>query len=254
MDHSNNLEYSNVVKNADESITALILAGGLGTRLRSVIGECPKVLSPIHGRPFIFYILDKLNEAGLSQVILSVGYLGNQVRDVLGDEYKGLTIKYSKESNPLGTGGAVRLGLPLITNDSVLVMNGDSYVDANLASYLTWYVQNGHQSSLLLAKVPDTGRYGRLEVDEDGHITFFEEKGTKARPSDGWINAGVYIFKKYLLTSVPSGKPFSLEREFLPNLVGNMLFGFRYYGAFIDIGTPESYAKAEKFFSEVSNT
>lgn len=238
-------------KDGRERITPLILAGGLGKRLRSAVTDRPKVLAPVCGRPFISYLLDQLIATGLRQVILSTEYKGDQVREAFGDEYKDLTIHYSQEPEALGTGGAVRYGLPLVTTEAVLVMNGDSYVDADINSYLAWYFEKDHQSSLLLTKVTDTRRYGRVEMDEEGRITYFEEKCKGRQSNQGWINAGVYIMKKHLLESIPFGKHFSLERQFLPYLVGKGLFGFKTGGAFIDIGTPESYARAERFFAEI---
>jgi NDP-sugar pyrophosphorylase family protein len=172
----------------------------------------------------------------------------DSVQEVYGNTYKSLQLLYSQEDEPLDTGGALRLALPLLKSDPVLVMNGDSYIHADLISYVDWFFQLDRKASLLLAKVPDRSRYGVVEVKKDESVTVFEEKGmTKGA---GWINAGVYLLKTSLLRSIPSGKAFSLEREFFPSLVGNGLFGYQCKGRFIDIGTPESYIEAEKFFSE----
>ncbi len=232
-----------------KKITALILAGGLGTRLQSIMTGRPKVLAPVAGRPFLAYLMDQLIGAGFRQVILCTGYKGEQIKAAFGDTYKGLDIQYSQEPEPLGTGGALRFGLPLIDTDLVLVTNGDSYVNCNLTDYLAWYLENDVQTSLLLTCLSDTSRYGRVEVDRDGRILQFDEKGDSHGP--GWVNAGVYIFTRSLLESIPFGQPFSLEKEFFPNLIGKGLYGFQSEGAFIDIGTRESYALAEDFFSKV---
>jgi len=244
------MSYS-IPPNPDKNITALILAGGLGTRLQSALPDQPKVLAPVAGRPFLSYLMDQLISTGFRRVILCTGYKGEQIREVFGDKYNELDIQYSQEPEPLGTGGALRFGLPLIDTDSALIINGDSYVNCNLKDYFSWYLENGLQASLLLIHLPDTSRYGRVEVDEEGIIAKFDEKGAGHGP--GWINAGVYIFNKDQIEPIPSGKPFSLERQFFPSLIDKGLYGFQSEGAFIDIGTPESYALAEEFFSKVSS-
>jgi len=236
--------------NPDKDITALILAGGLGTRLQSALPDCPKVLAPVAGRPFLSYLMDQLISTGFRHVILCTGYKGEQIRETFGDQYKELNIQYSQESEPLGTGGALRFVLSLIDADSALVTNGDSYVNCNLSDYLDWHFKNNFQASLLLTYVLDTSRYGRVEIGEDDRISKFDEKGASHGP--GWINAGVYIFNRGLLESIPPGKPFSLEREFFPSLISRGLYGFRSEGAFIDIGMPESYALAEEFFTSIT--
>lgn len=241
---------SSIPPNPYENVTALILAGGLGTRLKFALPDRSKVIAPVAGRPFLSYLLYQLISTGFRHVILCTGYKGEQIKDTFGSTYDGLGIQYSQEPEPLGTGGALRFGLPLVNTGSVLVTNGDSYVNCNLSNYLSWYFKNGFQASLLLTYMPDTRRYGRVEISEDGRILKFDEKGAGHGP--GWINAGVYILNRGFLESIPSGKPFSLERDFFPSLIDKGLYGFRCEGAFIDIGTPESYALAEEFFSSVA--
>jgi NDP-sugar pyrophosphorylase family protein len=230
-------------------ITTIILAGGLGTRLRSVFSHRPKVLAEILGRPFLTYLLDQLSCAGAREVVLCTGYMASKVQEVYGDTYKYLHLLYSQEDEPLGTGGALRLALPLLNSDPVLVMNGDSYIHADLNSYVDWFFRKDRKASLLLTSVSDTGRYGMVKVGKDENILAFEEKGM-ARGA-GWINAGVYLLKKSLVRLIPPGKAFSLERELFPSLVGKGLFGYQCKGSFIDIGTPKSYAAAEKFFGKI---
>ena len=229
-------------------ITVVILAGGLGTRLRSVLSDRPKILAQVMGRPFLTYLLDQISSAGASKVILCTGYMGDMVQEVYGDVYKSLHMFYSQENEPFGTGGALRLALPLIESDHAMVMNGDSYIRTDLNSYVDWFFQIDRKASLLLVKVPDTSRYGMVKMEKDNRVSVFEEK-EKAKGA-GWINAGVYLLKTSLLKSISAGKTFSLERDFFPSLLGNGLFGYQCKGRFIDIGTPESYATAEKFFDE----
>jgi len=228
-------------------LDAVILAGGLGTRLRSVVQDRPKVLAEIAGRPFLTYLLDQLIYAGISKVVLCTGYRSNQVRDVLGDEYRGLGITYSIEAFPLGTAGALRLALPLLRADTALVINGDSYCDADFASFLHWHENRQAMVSLLLTKVDDTQRFGRVQVAENGTVTTFHEKGIFSGP--GLISAGVYLISRNLLVSIAGGTAASLEREVFPRGVGHGLYGFETESLFIDIGTPDAFASAESFFS-----
>lgn len=232
-----------------DKITALILAGGLGTRLSSVVSDRPKVLAPVNGRPFLSYLLDQLGNTGFRDVILCTGYKGEMIRETFGNRYRDLIIRYSGEPEPLGTGGALRYALPMIEKDTVLVMNGDSYIDVDMNAYLEWHFKNEVEAALLLTKVADVSRYGRVEADKNGCIISFEEKGEATGP--GWINAGVYILKKRLLERIPPASHFSLEREFFPGLIGKGLIGYLCESELLDIGTPESYARAERFFSEI---
>ena len=229
------------------SVTPMILAGGLGTRLRPVISDRPKVLSSVNGHPFLSYLLDQLVDTSFQDVILCTGYLGGMVREAFGYEYRGLAIQYSQESEPLGTGGAIRHALPLVSSELVLAMNGDSYCNTNLKSYINWALEGKHLASLVLTKVDDVSRYGKVQVDKDGRVLSFEEKNPDAEP--GWINAGIYLLKKELLELIPAKVFYSLEREFLPMLFKKDLFGYLQQTEFIDIGTPVSYSSAEEFFS-----
>lgn len=229
----------------DKNITVLILAGGLGTRLHSVLPDIPKVLAPIAGRPFLSYLMDQLISTGFRHVILCTGYKGEQIRETFGNEYKGLNIQYSQEPEPLGTGGALRFALPLIHTESVLIINGDSYVNSKLQDFLIWYFKFKPLAALFLTYLSDTRRYGQVEVDAKDRVVKFEEKG--ARPDAGWINAGVYLFNRQLIESIPVGKPISLESDVFQSVIQRGIYGFRCEGAFIDIGTPESYADADNF-------
>lgn len=231
------------------NITALILAGGLGTRLCSVVSDRPKVLAPVNGRPFLSYLLEQLIVAGFRDVILCTGYKAEMIKKAFGNRCKNLAIRYSHEPEPLGTGGALRYALPMIENDTVLAMNGDSYIDEELSAYLEWYFKNEVEAALLLTKTADASRYGSVEVNIKGCIIRFDEK--KENAGSGYINSGVYIFKKHLLERIPFARPISLEREFFSGLIGKGLFGYLCESELLDIGTPESYARAEKFFSEI---
>ena len=175
-------------------ITVAILAGGLGTRLREAVADKPKVLAEVNGRPFLTYLLDRIADAGACRVVLCTGYLAKLVTSTLGDRYRNIELLYSEESVPLGTGGALRLALPLFNSDPVLVMNGDSFCDADLLLFEEQHRNSGAKASLVLAKVADVNRYGSVVLAPDNAITHFAEKGN--RQGEGLINAGIYLFAK----------------------------------------------------------
>jgi NDP-sugar pyrophosphorylase family protein len=229
-----------------ESMGAAVLAGGLGSRLRPVVMDRPKVLAEVGGRPFLAYILDQLDQAGVREVVLCTGYMAESIWRAFGDRYKSLTLKYSEEMQPLGTGGALRQALPHCFSDPILVLNGDSFIDADLGGYCEWFYENDLETAILLTMVPDASRFGRVVVREDGLIMRFEEKS--GHHDAGLINAGVYILKKDVVLSIPEGRRYSLERQLFPKLTGKSLYGYLTKGSFIDIGTPESYLSAEEFF------
>jgi len=228
------------------NMTAVILAGGFGTRLQSVVSDKPKVLAEVSGKPFLAYLLKQISSAGIRKVVFCTGYMAEKIQDCFGDTYGPMHILYSKEDEPLGTGGALRLALSYLSSDTVLIMNGDSYTDADLGSYVNWFLQKNCKAALLLTKVLDTSRYGSVTVNRDENITAFDEKG--ASSGAGWINAGVYLMRKSLIISMPAGQFYSLEYDLLPSLAEKKLYGFCSEGRFIDIGTPESYAVTGDFF------
>lgn len=230
-----------------QQVSAAVLAGGLGTRLRSVVADRPKVLAPVAGRPFLAYLLDQLARAGVPETVLLVGFAAEQVRSAFGGQCGAMKVAYSAEPEPLGTGGAVRLALPHCRAETVLVLNGDSYCDVDLSAFLAFHRQHGGPASLALAQVDNASRFGRVTLDADDRIARFEEKAPV--PAPGWINAGVYLFRRPTIESIASGRAVSLEREVFPRLATSQdLFGFRAGSRFIDIGVPESYAAAEAFF------
>lgn len=233
---------------SDQSkLTAVVLAGGLGTRLRSVVADRPKVMAEIHGRPFLTYLFDQLVAAGLSHVVVCTGYLGTQVSSFFGASYGSLRISYSQESSPLGTAGALRLALPLLESNPVLVLNGDSFCDADLMGFSSWHLERRAAASLVLTRMSDTARFGRVRINAEAAVTGFEEKSNRSGP--GWINAGIYLVDRHLLQTIPAVGAVSLEREIFPEWIGRGLCGYESHGRFLDIGTPESLAAAEEFFA-----
>ncbi|HYH66838.1 MAG TPA: nucleotidyltransferase family protein [Urbifossiella sp.] len=228
-----------------DGITAAILAGGLGTRLRSVVADRPKVLAPVAGRPYLAHLLDPLAAAGVRETVLLTGYGADQVRAAFGDAHRGMTLRYSEEPEPLGTGGAVRHAAELLTGRAVLLLNGDSFCALDLSAFAA-AVPAG-RIGLALARVPDVSRYGAVTLDESHRVTAFVEKG--GATGEGWINAGIYLIPRERLSDIPADRPVSLEREVLPRWVATPGVVGVPGGRFIDIGTPESFAAAEAFFA-----
>ena len=230
-------------------IVVAVLAGGLGTRLRQVVSDRPKVLAEIHGRPFLAYLLDQLAAAGFRRVVLCTGYLGERIYDTFGASYKSLHLFYSREREPLGTAGGLRLASSWLRSDPVLVMNGDSYCAADLRSFFQWHCRREAQASLLLIRVAQPERYGSVNVDNDGAVVEFREKSQ--RGANGWINAGVYLLSQAVLTSIPEQRKVSLEYDVFRQWIGRGLCGYQTDGAFLDIGTPEDFLRADQFFSSI---
>lgn len=229
------------------TITAVILAGGFGTRLRPVVADRPKVLAEVQGKYFLTFILDYVTKVGIECAVLCIGYRGEQIQTVLGNKYGHLRLVYSPEISPLGTAGALRRAVPFFESDTVLVINGDSMCYADLMSFGKWHEERKADASLLLARVNDVQRFGQVITDNDGRILRFEEKNNNPRP--GWISAGMYMINQKLIEKIPEGIPISLEKEVFPAWIGKKFYGFQSAGQFIDIGTPESYAEANHFFS-----
>lgn len=227
---------------ADAFPTALILAGGLGTRLRPVVADRPKPLAPVAGRPFLFHLLDGLEDAGVRDAVLCVAHMADSVRDAVGDRYRSIRIAYSVEEAPLGTGGALRQALPLARSETVLVTNGDSLFRTDLRTFLAWHQGGDRLSSLLLARVEDASRFGRVSFDPEGRVTAFAEKDGVAAP--GWINAGIYLLHRSRIQTIPAGRPVSLEREVFPAWIPLGLHALAGEGMFLDIGTPRTYRQA----------
>jgi D-glycero-alpha-D-manno-heptose 1-phosphate guanylyltransferase len=228
--------------------SAAILAGGMGTRLRPVVADRPKVLAPVHGRPYLTFLLDQLALALVEEVVLLTGFQAEQVRDALGETYAGMRLTYSEEPFPLGTAGAIRWALPQLFGPTILLLNGDSYCDVNLAVFRDFHARHDADVSLVLATVPGASRFGSVWADTHGRVKSFEEK-TALHGSD-CINAGIYLLQRPVIEELPVGRPLSLERNLLPSWVHCLrVCGFRCGGRFLDIGTPEAYAEAELFFS-----
>jgi D-glycero-alpha-D-manno-heptose 1-phosphate guanylyltransferase len=225
---------------------AIILVGGLGTRLRGVISDVPKPLAPVCGRPFLAYVLDALSRQAIRRVVLATGYRGDQVEAAIGSSWDGMEIVYSREPEPLGTGGAIARAAGRIAGGSFFVLNGDTFVDLDYAAFATASAKQDAQLGMALAQVHDIARYGAVEIS-DGRVRGFVEKG---REGPGYINAGVYWVDKALLETMPETARFSFETEVLvPYSCAAPVVAFTQTSRFIDIGVPEDYARVHSFFA-----
>ena len=221
---------------------AIVLAGGLGTRLRPVLADTPKPMAPINGRPFLAIVMERLAKQGIEKVVLSVGYKAHEIISYFGKSHGGVEIQYEIEALPLGTGGAVRASLPRCSSDPVLVLNGDTFLDVNVAELDKLWCNS--RLPLIVGRAVDDGtRYGRLIVIDD-RVVGFEEK---RNGGPGLINAGVYVFPRSFVREFPDVPNFALESDFLAHEV--LRREFRLYvcnGYFIDIGIPEDFARAQE--------
>jgi NDP-sugar pyrophosphorylase family protein len=226
-------------------IDVLILAGGLGTRLGDTLGPLPKVLAPVAGRPFLDHLLAWLEGFGARRIVLALGHKSDRVIAHVEAMASPLALVPLVEPRPLGTAGALRFARPSLESDPVLVLNGDSFVDADLCALVAAHRERGAAISMLCAQVPDCGRYGRVETSGRLRFERFAEKD-EARPGPGLINAGVYLFAASVLDEIARGDAASLERDVLakraPGSIALVAGPFR----FIDIGTPESLRAADQ--------
>lgn len=236
------------------AIVALVLVGGFGTRLRSVVNDRPKALADISGRPFLAWQLDALARQGVSHAVLCTHHMSEMIETAFpaGALANGIVVSHSREPQPLGTGGALRLGLEAVPNggDYVLGVNGDTFTAFDLPAFISAHPADA-RATLLLAQVDNMGRYGSVEVDTQGRVTQFREKAAAGTaPQAGWINAGVYLLSRPCLADLPLNQPLSIERDVFPQWIGHGLYACRGGSRFLDIGTPESYAGAERYLNE----
>jgi D-glycero-alpha-D-manno-heptose 1-phosphate guanylyltransferase len=211
---------------------AVILCGGLGTRLRPVLADRPKCLAPVKGKTYLDYLTTFMERQGIQRIIFATGHFSEQVNAWVQKEKRSWEYAISKEETMMGTGGALRLAAMRVSSPNFLAFNGDTFLDADcrklLESHTTWRAD----VTLCVLEVPDTVDYGRLEMEQN-KVKHFNEKGISGA---GIINTGAYAIRKDFILQFPL-KPFSFEKEILMQTNAE-IFGFRVYGHFLDIGTP----------------
>tara|TARA_B100001250_G_scaffold384881_1_gene380133 strand:- start:959 stop:1669 length:711 start_codon:yes stop_codon:yes gene_type:complete len=225
-------------------INVIILAGGLGMRIKSLFPNIPKPLIPVQGKPFITYIFDQLINFNIKNVTICIGYNSLKFKAIIGNNYKNLKISYSEEYKPMGTGGALKLIKFEKNKKKCLILNGDSYVNFNLNSLLKKHNERKSKISVVLSKVLNRSRFGSIVINNKNEITSFTEKSISHEK--GFINAGVYLFNSEVFDEISNKIPYSLELDFFPKQIGRSLNGFICHGKFIDIGTPISFKKASQ--------
>lgn len=224
--------------------TAIVLAGGFGTRLASVVPHLPKALAPIQSTPFLHILLQQLDRSGVvSKVILALGYKAVDIQSFISNQDYSFPIEYSIESTPLGTGGALLQALAKAESDPLIAMNGDSFFDLDFSDFLHFHRSKNALFTMACREIEDCSRFGAIEIGPDLRIRSFSEKS--AIPRKGWINAGIYCLQKDLFSSYPA-EPYSLEKDFFPTLIKRDCFAFAHNGKFIDIGTANSYSEAQE--------
>jgi D-glycero-alpha-D-manno-heptose 1-phosphate guanylyltransferase len=230
---------------------AILLCGGAGLRLRSVIGNAPKGMARVAGRPFLELLLYQLLRHGFERVILAVGYQNEMIHSHFGVRTFGLDLVYSIEASPLGTGGALRNAADLVESESVLIMNGDSHTDADLNKLVASHHEAKADASVVVVPADGRADCGSVRVDECGRLARFDEKQGSAEAS--YVNAGIYLLSRNMLYGIPSGISVSLEQELFPRWLAERkdIRAFVHQGKCVDIGTPERYHGAQTLLADV---
>jgi D-glycero-alpha-D-manno-heptose 1-phosphate guanylyltransferase len=224
-------------------LEAVVLAGGLGTRLRSVIEELPKCMAPVAGRPFISYVLDYFQQKGVSRFILALGYKHEAIQSYVSSHYAAGLFRYSIEQAPLGTGGAIRLACFEASSDSVLVLNGDTFFGVDPGALASFHIEHEAECTLALKPMKDFDRYGAVSLRDDKRIEKFQEKKYY---QSGLINGGVYMVKRESMLDERLPEKFSFEKDYLETYYDSRrMFGMVQDRYFIDIGIPSDYEIAQ---------
>ncbi len=233
-------------------LPVVILCGGLGTRLQPITDECPKPLVPVNDRPFLSYLLERLEGEDVDDVILSTGHLAEQVDEFVERTDWSFSLRCVQEEEPLGTGGALRYVADEAGLNTFVAMNGDTLFSGSIEHLVHTHVETDDAAaSIALVQTDQPDRYGRVRFDrETGAITGFDEKQSGIEGTV-WINAGVYVLEPDVWTSIPEGETVSLEREIFPQWVDDGLYGCPFPNAdFLDIGTPDDYEQAEAWLNQ----
>jgi D-glycero-alpha-D-manno-heptose 1-phosphate guanylyltransferase len=228
-----------------EDIKALLLVGGMGTRLRSVVSSTPKPLAALGTGSFLELLVKQLRHQGIRRFVMCTGYLADQIENQFGDGRNfDVAIEYSREKTPLGTGGAVKLAQPCLSDSQdFLVMNGDSFMEVNFRELIDYHREHESYVTMAIRRVQNANRYGTVHIDSSGRVTAFAEKAADEAPE--LINAGVYVFKREVLALIPEG-PSSLEKDLFPQIIARGVYALEQQGMFIDIGIPEDYQRAQQ--------
>lgn len=230
--------------------TAIILAGGFGTRLQKVVNDVPKPMAPVYEKPFLYWLLQYCNRQGINEIVLSVGYKGEMIENHFGHSFHNISLKYCYENTPLGTGGAIVESLKHTEAPEVFVLNGDSFFEIDLNQFFQLHRQYQSELSLALNEMNNFERYGVVRTDSSNRITAFKEKEPV---ESGSINGGIYILNRKVFSDRNLSEKFSFEKDFLEKFLNEeKFFGFTFRNYFIDIGIPEDYERANREFWKFS--
>ena len=226
---------------------AIILAGGLGTRLSGVVSDLPKPLAPVNGRPFLNYTFRYLLRNQIAKAILATGHLHHKIEEAYGKRYKGLDLDYSVERQPLGTGGCIRRAFDRVSSDDILIINGDTFFNVQVDGMLTQHETTNAVLTIALKPMQNISRYGIVRTESTRVISFEEKKKVDA----GQINGGVYLARRQLFDGFELPKRFSFEEDFLKKFTSRlMMHAYVSDAYFIDIGVPEDYQRAQSEMRE----
>ena len=226
---------------------AIVLAGGLGTRLQSSVPDLPKCLAPINRKPFLHYLLTSMIQSGISRFVFSLGYRSASIIDYLNDHYCHIDWDYAIEDQPLGTGGGIRLAMDQVQSPQCLILNGDTLFKADVQALYQYHLDHNAVVTLALKPMSNFDRYGTVGIQNDGKVFQFTEK---QYCKSGYINGGVYAIDTAWYLSLPEGPKYSFETEVLQRYVTQFpMYGKIDDGYFIDIGIPDDYEKAKSDFS-----
>lgn len=223
----------------------IILAGGLGTRLRHLLDNVPKPMAPVNDQPFLAYIFNYLKNQDCKRVILSVGHLNESIKTYFGHEYLGIEIVYAIENTPLGTGGAIRLAMEQVQTNAAFIMNGDTFFNIDLLAMEGQHFFNKNELTIAIKEMHEFDRYGTVNISDDRIVSFEEKKPLET----GYINAGTYLLNKNEFLKINWPEKFSFEKDFLEKYTAAIkMIPFYSDGYFIDIGVPEDYRKVQRDF------
>lgn len=233
------------------NLEAIILAGGLGTRLRSVVSDVPKPMAPVAGKPFLDYLIRYLIKQGVSRIILSVGYKGDIIIEYFQSNPCGVELSFAFEKEPLGTGGAIMNGVKMCQGESCLVLNGDTFFTMDYLTFSENHKENRASISMALRHlIGHNSRYGKAILEGERVVRFDSSSESEC----GWINAGSYLINRELLYCFDLPEKFSFEQDFIEKNIQKLnLFGYKSDATFFDIGVPDDYHEAAIFLKKFCN-
>lgn len=223
----------------------IILAGGKGTRLKSLVSDVPKPMAIVNGKPFLYYIFNQIKTINVDNIVLSLGFMSEKIIEYINNE--NILCQYTTEDTPLLTGGAIRLAIEKTIQEDILILNGDTYFDIDLLSFYKFHKENKNDITIAVKEMFNFDRYGSIQIGNNNSVTGFNEKVFKKK---GLINTGYIFIKNYVINKFQINKPFSFENDLLRLAIEDYKMGALIQsGTFIDIGIPDDYKMAQKLFS-----